>query len=105
VKRRRGRPRQGEERPPQPETVLEKQQDRTLDGMLADIPKACDVGSKENSQGYTESWIGYKPHIGTADGDLPIAALLGSASTHDSQVALPLMNVCNQRVTSLYDRA
>jgi IS5 family transposase len=84
---------------------LEKQQDRTLDAMLADIPKACDVGSKENSQGYTESWIGYKPHIGTADGDLPIAALLGSASTHDSQVALPLMNVCNQRVTSLYDLA
>jgi hypothetical protein len=105
VKRRRGRPRKGEERPPQPETVLETQQHQTLDEMLANIPKACDVGSKRNSQGHTKSWIGYKLHISTADGDIPIAALLSSASTHDSQVALPLMNLCNQRVTSLYDLA
>ena len=49
VKRRRGRPCKGEERPPQPETVLEKQQYQTLDEMLANIPKACDVGSKKNS--------------------------------------------------------
>ena len=105
VKRRRGRPRQGEERPPQPETVLEKQQHQTLDEMLANIPKTCEVGSKKNSQGHTESWVGYKMHISTADGDIPIAALLSSASTHDSQVALPLMNLCNQRVTSLYDLA
>jgi len=105
VKRRRGRPRTGEERPPQPETALEKQQHQTLDEMLATIPKACDVGSKRNSQGHTESWIGYKLHISTAEGDIPIAALLSSASTHDSQVALPLMNLCNQRVTSLYDLA
>jgi len=105
VKRRRGRPCKGEERPPQPETVLEKQQHQTLEEMLAGIPKACDVGSKKNSQGHTESWVGYKLHISTADGDIPIAAILSSASTHDSQVALPLMNLCDQRVTSLYDLA
>jgi hypothetical protein len=105
VKRRRGRPRKGEERLPQPETVLETQQHQTLDEMLANIPKTGDVGSKRNSQGHTESWIGYKLHIRTADGDVPIAALLSSASTHDSQVALPLMNLCHQRVTSLYDLA
>ena len=99
-KRRRGRPRQGEERPPQPETVLEKQQPQTLDEMLANIPKACEVGSKKNSQGHPESWVGDKLQIRTADGEMPIAAILGSASTHDSPVALPLMNLCNQRVTS-----
>jgi hypothetical protein len=105
VKWQRGRPRKGEERLPQPETVLEKQQHQTLEAMLANIPTACDVGSKKNSQGHTERWIGYKLPISTAEGDLPIAALLSSASTHDSQVALPLMTICDQRVTALYDIA
>ena len=63
VKRRRGRPRKGEERLPQPETVLETQQHQALDEMLANIPKTCDVGSKRNRQGHTESWIGYKLDI------------------------------------------
>ncbi len=105
AKRRRGRPRKGEERPPQPETILEKQQHQSLEAMLAGIPNLCDVGSKKNSQGHTESWVGYKLHLSTADCGIPIAALLSSASTHDSQVALPLMALCNQRVTSLYDLA
>jgi Transposase DDE domain/Transposase domain (DUF772) len=104
-KRKRGRPRKGEERPPEPETVLEKQQHQTLEEMRSEIPKACDVGCKKNSQGYKETWVGYKLHISTADGDIPIAAILSSASTHDSQVALPLMKLCDQRVTSLYDLA
>ena len=82
-KRRRGRPRKGEERPPEPETVLEKQQHQTLEEMQSEIPKACDVGCKKNSQGYKETWIGYKLHISTADGDIPIAAILSSASTHN----------------------
>lgn len=103
VKRRRGRPRKGEERIPEPETVLEQQQHQTLDIMLANVPKACNVGCKKNSQGYTETWVGYKLHISTADGDIPIAAILSSASTHDSQVALPLMNLCSERVVYLYD--
>lgn len=104
-KRPRGRPRKGEERPPEPETVLEKQTHQTLAQMIAEIPKACDVGCKKNSQGYKETWVGYKLHISTADGDVPVAALLSSASTHDSQVALPLMKLGDQRVTSLYDLA
>ena len=28
--------------------------------MLADLPRACDVGSKRNAKGHTTSWIGYK---------------------------------------------
>jgi Transposase DDE domain len=104
-KRRRGRPRKGEERPPQPATVLEQQQHQSLEAMLAGIPNICDVGAKKNSQGHTETWVGYKLHISTAEGGIPIAALLSSASTHDSQVALPLMALCHQRVTSLYELA
>ena len=38
-----------------------------------------------------------------ADGMIPIAAVLTSASVHDSQVAIPLATISAQRVTSLYD--
>ena len=26
--------------------------------MLADLPRACDVGTKRNAKGHTTSWIG-----------------------------------------------
>ena len=71
--------------------------------MLADLPKACNVGAKRNSKGHTVSWIGYKLHIDTADGDIPVSCLLTSASVHDSQVALPLAEITARRVTNLYD--
>ena len=38
-----------------------------------------------------------------ADGDIPLAAVLSSASLHDSQVAIPLAQLTARRVTSLYD--
>lgn len=102
--RRRGRPRRGEERVKEP-TRLERQTQRTLAENLADLPKCCDVGSKTNSKGFKETWVGYKLHIDTADGDIPVSAVLTSASLHDSQVALPLMHLSSQRVTYLYDLA
>ena len=71
--------------------------------MLNDLPKACDVGTKKNSKGYKVSWIGYKLHIDVADGGIPISAVLTSASTHDSQVAIPLAKISNERVINLYD--
>jgi len=103
IKAKRGR-RKKEEPPPVPEpTRLERQKTMNLNQMLEDLPKACDVGTKRNSQGYQESWIGYKFHIDTADGDLPISALLSSASLNDSQVAIPLATMTASRVTNLYD--
>ena len=101
----RGRPRKGEERPAKEPTVLEKQQNQSLEQMLKEMPKDCDIGCKKNSQGYKETWRGYKLHIATADGDIPVAALLSSASMHDSGAMLPLMRIAQQRVTSLYDLA
>lgn len=82
---------------------LERQQTMNLNEMLADLPKGCDVGAKRNSKGYQESWKGYKLHIDTADGAIPISAVLTSASVHDSQVALPLATLTAKRVTNLYD--
>ena len=42
----------------------------TLAEMLADLPTACTIGTKRNAKGHTTSWIGYKLHIDTADGDI-----------------------------------
>ncbi|WP_229509609.1 transposase, partial [Massilia sp. CCM 8734] len=52
---------------------------------------------------YKTSWNGYKLHIDTADCGVPIAALLCSASMHDSRAAVPLSHITKQRVTNLYD--
>ena len=89
-KRKRGRPRKGEERPPKEPTRLQRQQAMTLPEMLDDLPQACDVGTKRNAKGYKESWIGYKLHIDAGDGGIPLSCILTSASVNDSQVAIPL---------------
>jgi transposase len=97
-----GRPKKGEEQVKEP-TRLEHQKKMTLEEMLADLPYKCDVGTKKNSKGYKETWIGYKLHIDSADGQIPVSCILTSASTHDSQVALPLATMTSQRVINLYD--
>ncbi len=99
-----GRPKKGEARAKEP-TRLERQTQRTLAENLAELPQSCDVGTKKNSKGHKETWVGYKLHLDTADGDIPVAAILTSASLHDSQAALPLMHLSSQRVTYLYDLA
>jgi hypothetical protein len=102
-KRKRGRPKKGEVvAKPEPRR-LERQVGQTLPQMLADIPTCCNVGSKRNAKGHTTSWIGYKLHIDTADGDIPVSCLLTSASLHDSQAAIPLASMTASRVTNLYD--
>ena len=103
VPRPRGRPRAGETRPPAPPKRLELQPQRTLAENLADLPTVCNVGCKRNSQGHQESWIGYKLHLDTIDGDIPVSSILTSASVHDSQVAIPLAQMSAGRVTWLYD--
>ena len=97
--RKRGRPRKDEERPKPEPTRLERQTTQNLDQMLADLPTACDVGSKKNSKGYKETWIGYKLHLDVACGQIPVSCVLTSASVHDSQVAIPLMTMTGARVS------
>ena len=99
----RGRPKKGEERPPPPPTRLQQQGGRTLAQNLADLPRRCDSGAKQGSKGHMEYWRGYKLHLDVIDGDIPVSAVRTSASTHDSQVAIPLMQMTAGRVTSLYD--
>jgi len=91
--------------PPQAPTRLQQQLERDLQANLADLPTACDWGCKKNSQSKKESWRGYKLHVDTIDGDIPVSAILTSASLHDSQAAIPLAQITASRVTSLYDLA
>jgi len=103
IKLKRGRPKQGEIRPPKELKRLERQQTMTFEEMVKELPKGCDIGTKRNSKGHQESWRGYKLHIDTADGAIPISAILTSASVHDGQVALPLATLTSQRVQNCYD--
>ena len=84
-------------------TRIQRQTLQSLDRMLADLPTGCDIGTKKNSQGHEQYWRGYKLHLDVADGQLPISAVLTSASVHDSQVAIPLMTMTSQRVQYLYE--
>ena len=102
-KRKRGRPRKDEVLPPKPLTRIEQQRTQSLDEMRAGLPTQCDVGVKRNSKGFRETWIGYKLHLDTANGIVPVAAILTAASIHDSQVAIPLARTSEQRVVWLYD--
>jgi hypothetical protein len=101
--KKRGRPKKGEARPKEPTRLQRQSAGMSLRQMREDLPTACDVGTKRNSKGHTSSWIGYTLHIDTADGDIPISAILTTASCHDSQSAIPLATMSSERVTKLYD--
>lgn len=98
----RGRPRQGESRETK-QNVIQQQMEQPLAEIVAALPKACSRGVKCNAQGYKNSWTGYTLHLDTADCGVPIAALLSSASMHDSLAAIPLSLISAGRVTNLYD--
>ena len=102
-KRKPGRPRKDEKLPAKPPKRLDLQPTRSLEENLNDLPARCDVGTKINSNGHKTSWIGYKLHLDSVDGDIPVSAVLTSASMHDSQAAIPLAQMTAERVTSLYD--
>lgn len=100
--RKKRRPEKGE---PGYESVrrLERQQTMTLEEMRADLPRHCAVGIKPDAKGRKAAWIGYKLHLDTADGDIPLTGILTSASLHDSQAAIPLAIMTARRATHLYE--
>ena len=102
-KPKRGRPRRGEVRAAAPLSALARQREQSYAQILGEMPRQCDRGTKCNAQGYKVSWNGYKLHIDTADCGVPIAAILSSASMHDSRAAIPLSMLSGERVTHLYD--
>lgn len=77
---------------------LQRQQHMTLKEMIADLPQQCSLGAKKNSQGHPQYWRGFKLHWDVADGRIPISCLLTGAAVHDSQAAIPLMQMSAERV-------
>ena len=74
-----------------------------MEEMLKDLPTACDKGAKKDSKGNVMYWIGYKLHLDTIDGGIPVSALVTSASLNDSQVAIPLATITGERIINCYD--
>lgn len=97
-----GRPKKGQERPKE-EKRIDRQAGQSYEEALKELPTVCDIGCKTNSQGYKQTWTGYKLHVDISDCGLPITAVLTSASLHDSQVAIPMMKMTTERTTYLYD--
>ena len=100
--KKRGRPAKGEQREPKEQTRLERQRDQSAEEALTELPVLCDCGSKQNSKGFKETWIGYKLHADVNDCGLPVSVVLTAASVHDSQVAIPLMKMSSANVDYLY---
>lgn len=97
--------RSGTTKRPEQMTRIERQcfGSMSLEQMLNELPRACNVGCKPNTHGHREYWNGYKLHLDVIDGHIPISCVLTSASVTDNQVAIPLAVMSAQRVTSCYD--
>ena len=74
-----------------------------LDEMIAELPKERNIGRKASSKGRIFHWVGYKLHVDVTDEMVPISCILTSASLHDSQAAIPLSLMSEQRVFSFYE--
>jgi hypothetical protein len=70
--------------------------------ILKALPQECDWGCKKNSQWKVETWKGFKLHVLSADGEIPLACVLTGASVHDSQAAPYLLKSASERTTFLY---
>jgi hypothetical protein len=101
-KRKRGRPKKGEVRPPKEETTIEKQIHMDADKALQDINIHASWGCKVNSQGKKNHWKGYKLHLDVTDFGLPVTAVLTGANVYDNQVAIPMEKITEQKVQHLY---
>jgi transposase len=101
--RKRGRPKRGEPRPAAEPTRLQRQSEPgvCLEAMVSELPRVADIGCKKNARGFIEKWAGYKLHLDVADTGIPLSAILTSASTHDSQVAIPLMYMTGERAAAV----
>lgn len=84
-------------------TLIERQRHMSLTQMLATLPAGCDGAVKMSSKGQPDYWRGYKLHLDVADGQIPISAILTSASVHDVNAAIPLMTMSSERITWCYD--
>lgn len=101
-KRKRGRPRKDEQRPPKEPTRLQKQLSLSPGEAIRDLDTACAWGCKKNSQGNVQFWKGYKLHLDVTDIGIPVAAVVTGANVHDSQAAIPMEKITERNISHLY---
>ena len=101
-KKKRGRPHKDAVKAPKEPTVLEKQILEDAAISLEKLNKNCAFGCKKNSQGNIETTKGYKLHLDVSDTGFPLTAVITGANVHDSQVAIPLEKLTEQKVTFCY---
>lgn len=87
---------------PDKKRTVAEQSTMNTDEILADLPTVCNFGTKKNSNGKTETWKGFKLHIVANEDSIPLAAMVTSASVHDSLCAIPLIRITEERVDGLY---
>ncbi|GHV21401.1 hypothetical protein FACS189494_06730 [Spirochaetia bacterium] len=102
AKKQRGRPKKDEKHIPPPISRIEKQITQSAYEALKDIDTACAYGCKKNSSGNTYFWKGYKLHLDVSDMGLPLNAIITGANVHDSQLAIPMERITEQRVQFCY---
>ena len=97
--KKRGRKKKGEEGVVAPDDIpaLDRYTRMSPGEIAKAIPQGCDWGGKRNSQGNVEGWRGFKIHIHSAEGEIPLAVLVTSASVHDSQPVPSLVKRTKER--------
>jgi IS5 family transposase len=83
--------------PKQP-TVLETHITQEAAQSIDALDKKCSWGVQKNSQGHIDVWKGYKPHLDVPDAGFPLTACVTSAHVHDSQLAIPMEKLTEQKV-------
>jgi transposase len=83
-------------------TRIEKQIKQDAKTSLGELDRKAAWGCKKNSQGNVSFWKGYKLHLDVSDTGFPLSACVTGANVHDSQVAIPLEKMTEQKVTFCY---
>ena len=83
-------------------TELEKQVIEDAQASFDRLDKKCAWGCKKNSRGNIEFTKGYKLHLDVSDTGFPLTALVTGANVHDSQLAIPMEKLTEEKVTFCY---
>jgi len=101
-KKKRGRPPKNTVKLPKEPTELEKQTLEDAAVSIEKLNKNCAFGCKKNSHGNIETTKGYKLHLDVSDTGFPLTPVITGANVHDSQLAIPMEKMTEQKITFCY---
>lgn len=100
--KKRGRPAKDAIKPAREPSAIEKQVQQDAAASIKELEKACSWGCKTNSQGHCYTWKGYKLHLDVSDMGFPLTAIVTAANVHDSQLAIPMEKLTENKVVFCY---